>query len=297
MRWPAELVRSAKERYAAGLRDEETLVLAHLPFATALGRRLAWQYGRSELEDDFVSAAVVGLVEAAKRFLARADDRPFLPYAQAVMRARVFEEFRAHLVVSMGRETLRVWRKRDFGSGGPEGDAVRAALMPPRSLWERIDEGAEDDPYLADTIADPEVDTELEALAAVERAERAQVFAEALAALTSTYATAIRVNLGLPLPPATIEELADAADHSRQHRARVALAGVFRSGTVDPRRLGYLPQHAVGKQAPGRRVVNMVSGNRRSRRGGPRQHATPAGSVRDGGEDAGAVDAGEAERA
>jgi DNA-directed RNA polymerase specialized sigma24 family protein len=113
-----------------------------------------------------------------------------------------------------------------------------------------------------ETLADPDTNVEGEALEAVTREERQELW-DAVQALRPLERVTISLNMGIvPFEGATVADVERAACVSRQHRVRQKLAKLFREGYKDARRLGFLPEDATGKRPPGGRVVDTLSGHR-----------------------------------
>lgn len=287
-------VKNAKDALARGQVDRDTLALAHLPLAVAAARGAAWRMEAVEHLHDWIQEAALAMLEAAADYLHQGGDPDgFQQYASSVIHYRLIRAKRKSLPVSVPKTTYHTLlpayqklAKEASETGQVLTDefvaeklgisvqraidarlAWQAAFQTPRALDDRLaGRDEEDAPTLADTVPDETVDVEAEALAAVEREERQELW-QAIGDLRRSHQIALGLNMGAAtFEFATIAEIEQAAHHSMQNRARHALARVFREGRRNARRLGFLPDDATGRQPLGRRVVNLVSGRRGSAR-------------------------------
>ncbi|MEM9490188.1 MAG: FliA/WhiG family RNA polymerase sigma factor [Myxococcota bacterium] len=90
-----------------GRAERDELVRDHLPMAVRLARKIARRVPRQIGRDELESAAMLGLTEAASRFVPRRGE-PFPAFAAKRIRGAVLDELRRHdMLTRRGREGAR----------------------------------------------------------------------------------------------------------------------------------------------------------------------------------------------
>lgn len=316
------VVQQARRALAQGQRDRDALILAHLPLAVAMARKAAWQMQALARLDDWIQEASLTLVEAATVYVRDRKPIDFQQYAANAIHRHLAEVRRQEAPVEVPQTTFRLvpaYQKlveQAQADGQPLTDQLASQRLgipvrrvaEVRQAWLAVHHEAlpldarlagrdeEDAPTVADVVVDEGADVEAQALAAVEREERQELW-RAVADLERQDRVALGLNMGAAtFERATVAEIERAADSGVQHRARQHLAKLFREGRMDARRLGFLPSDATGRQAVGRRVVNLVSGRRGSARVRGARRGTHLGRGVAGSDDAPEVGARAGER-
>ena len=257
-----------------------------------MARKAAWQMQALARLDDWIQEASLTLVEAATVYVRDRKPIDFQKYAANAIYRHLAEVRRQEAPVEVPQTTFRLvpaYQKlveQAQAQGQPLTDQLASQRLgipvrrvaEVRQAWLAVHhevlsfdarlEGRdeEDAPTVADVVVDEGADVEAQALAAVEREERQELW-RAIGDLDREDRVALGLNMGAAtFERATIAEIEKAADSWAQHRARRRLAELFREGRRDARRLGFLPSDATGRQPVGRRVANLVSGRRGSAR-------------------------------